>query len=71
MLGTVTKEMGFKWAEFTPNTAIKKYIEDGQVPKEMHFLQNPDAHYLENILEASRQIVLEENTPQGVINALK
>lgn len=71
VLGSLAREMNFKWAEFTFKADIKSYQEKDEVLGDMKILQNSDAHYLENINEKNRKIFLKENTPKGVIDALK
>lgn len=68
VLGFMYPEMNFTTAEFTHKAYIPQYEEKHPLLKDMKHLRNSDAHYLENMLEASETIDIPELTPQAVIN---
>ena len=70
VLGFMYPEMNFTTAEFTHKAYIPQYEEKHELLKGMIHLRNSDAHYLENMVEASVEIEIPENSPQAVINYL-
>jgi hypothetical protein len=60
--------MNFTCAEFTHKAYIPQYEEKHTLLKDMKHLRNSDAHYLENMLEASEAIDIPELTAQAVVD---
>ncbi len=71
VLGFMYKEMNFTTAEFTHKAYIPQYEERHELLKDMIHLRNSDAHYLENMVEASVEIDLPECSSQAVIEYIK
>ena len=71
VLGFMYKEMNFTAAEFTHKAYIPQYEEKHELLKGMIHLRNSDAHYLENMVEASCEIDIPECSPQSVIEYIK
>ncbi len=70
VLGFMYPEMNFTAAGFTHKAYIPQYEEKHELLKGMKHLRNSDAHYLENMVEASEEIELTECTAQAVIDYL-
>ena len=68
VLGFMYPEMKFTAAEFTHKAYIPQYEEKHELLKEMKYFRNSDAHYLENMVEASVEIDLPECSAQAVID---
>ncbi len=68
VLGFLYPEMNFNAAGFTHKAYIPQYEEKHELLKEMKHFRNSDAHYLENMVEATEEIDLPECTAQAVIN---
>ncbi len=68
VLGFLYPEMNFTAAGFTHKAYIPQYEEKHPLLKEMKHLRNSDAHYLENMVEATEEIDLPECTAQAVVN---
>lgn len=71
VLGFMYPEMGFKAVEFTPNACVEQYEERHRLLHNMKKLKNSDAHYLENMIEPTESIQLEECTAKALIEYLK
>ena len=71
VLGFIYPEMGFTAAEFTHKAYLPQYEEMHPLLKNMKILRNSDAHYLENMPEASLTVDLPECSAKALINALK
>ena len=71
VLGFMYPEMNFTTAEFTHKAYIAQYEEKHELLKGMLHLRNSDAHYLENMVEASVEIDIPECSPQAVIDYIK
>ena len=61
-------EMNFTCAEFTHKAFIPQYEEKHDLLKGMKHLRNSDAHYLENMVEASCEIDIPECTARAVVD---
>ncbi len=70
VLGFMYPEMNFTAAGFTHKAYIPQYEEKHELLKGMKHLRNSDAHYLENMVEASVEIDLPECTAQAVVDYL-
>ncbi len=70
VLGFMYPEMNFTAAGFTHKAYIPQYEEKHELLKSMHHLRNSDAHYLENMVEASVEIDLPECSAQAVVDYL-
>ena len=70
VLGFMYPEMNFTCAEFTHKAYIPQYEEKHPLLKGMKYLRNSDAHYLENMVEASEEIDLPECTAQAVVDCI-
>jgi PHP family Zn ribbon phosphoesterase len=68
VLGFMYKEMNFTAAEFTHKAYIPQYEEKHELLKGMKHFRGSDAHYLENMVEATEEIDLPECSAQAVIN---
>ena len=68
VLGFMYPEMNFTCAEFTHKAYIPQYEEKHPLIKGMKHLRNSDAHYLENMVEASEEIDLPECTAKAVVD---
>lgn len=68
VLGFMYPEMNFTAAGFTHKAYIPQYEEKHELLKGMKHFRNSDAHYLENMVEASVEIDLPECTPQAVVS---
>lgn len=68
VLGFMYPEMNFTAAEFTHKAYIPQYEEKHALLKNMKHFRNSDAHYLENMPEATESIDIPELTSQAVIN---
>ncbi len=71
VLGFMYEEMGFTTAEFTHKAYIPQYEEKHTLLKGMKKLRNSDAHYLENMVEATESIELPELTAKAVLEYIK
>ena len=60
--------MNFTCAEFTHKAYIPQYEEKHPLLKGMKHLRNSDAHYLENMVEASESIDIPECTAKAVVD---
>ncbi len=70
VLGFMYSEMNFTAAGFTHKAYIPQYEEKHELLKNMKHLRNSDAHYLENMVEASVEIDLPECSAQAVVDYL-
>ncbi len=70
VLGFMYPEMNFTVAGFTHKAYIPQYEEKHELLKSMKHLRNSDAHYLENMVEASVEIDLPECSAQAVVDYL-
>ncbi len=70
VLGFLYPEMNFTAAGFTHKAYIPQYEEKHQLLKGMKHLRNSDAHYLENMVEATEEIDLPECTAKAVVDYL-
>jgi PHP family Zn ribbon phosphoesterase len=68
VLGFMYKEMNFTAAEFTHKAYIPQYEEKHELLKGMKHFRGSDAHYLENMVDATEEIDLPECSAQAVIN---
>lgn len=68
VLGFLYPEMNFTTAEFTHKAFIPQYEEKHELLKSMKHLRNSDAHYLENMVEASEKIDVTECTARAVVD---
>lgn len=68
VLGFMYTEMNFTAAEFTHKAYIPQYEEKHELLKEMEHFRGSDAHYLENMVEATVEIDLPECSAQAVVN---
>lgn len=68
VLGFLYPEMNFTTAEFTHKAFIPQYEEKHELLKSMKHLRNSDAHYLENMVEASEKIDIPECTARAVVD---
>ena len=71
VLGFMYPEMSFTCAEFTHKAYIPQYEEMHELLKGMIHLRNSDAHYLENMVEASCEIDIPQCSPQAVTEYIK
>ena len=60
--------MNFTAAGFTHKAYIPQYEEKHELLKDMKHFRNSDAHYLENMVEASVEIDLPECSAQAVVD---
>lgn len=70
-LGFYDSEMGFSVCEVTNDCNIPQLLKDHPELKGMRFIRNSDAHEITSIPDAKNYIDVEENTPRGIIEALK
>ena len=70
-LGTIEAGMGFTCAEVSPAGDVEELCRLYPDLGEMRILHSSDAHYLENMREASHRIRLPENSPQALIAYLQ
>lgn len=70
-LGTINKTMGFTCAEISSAGDTEELCRRFPDLREMRILRSSDAHYLENMREASDRIHLPENTAPALIAYLK
>ncbi|HCT16943.1 MAG TPA: phosphoesterase [Ruminococcaceae bacterium] len=70
-LGMITPEMNFTAVEMTENADRDEYAAKYPIIKNMSVYVSSDAHYLENMREASHTIEAEENSIKAILNAMK
>lgn len=68
VLGFLYPEMNFTAAEFTHKAYIPQYEEKHGLLKEMKHFRGSDAHYLENMVEATTEIDLPERSAKAVVD---
>jgi len=70
-LGMITPEMNFTAVEMTENADRDEYEAKHPIIKNMPVYVSSDAHYLENMREASHTLEAEENSIKAILNAMK
>lgn len=70
-LGSLPEDIGFCAAELSPKADWEKMKKQYPALKKMFLLSSSDAHYLEQIAEPFYTLETEENTPKGVLSALR
>lgn len=70
-LGMITPEMNFTAVEMTENADRDEYAAKYPIIKNMSVYVSSDAHYLENMREASHTLEAEENSIKAILNAMK
>lgn len=70
-LGMITSEMNFSAVEMTDSANQAEYRKKHAIISDCPIIVSSDAHYLENMKEASRLIELTDNSPEAVISYFK
>ncbi|MDL2233637.1 PHP domain-containing protein [Ruminococcaceae bacterium OttesenSCG-928-L11] len=69
--GMITADMGFTCAEISLNGDVGALAARHPDLNRMRIMRSSDAHYLENMMEATDTLAVEENAPAAIVRALR